>query len=445
VRAAGGGGQTREGTEPASAATAPPDLHGRLLWQGPTGAQSVQRTLGNGERILSEHPAWRGVLAYDEHAARVVAMRALPAHEPGSPVGPSGPLEEEYPTLYTQLWFERSEFTLRLPLATVYGAMVLAARKRPFHPIRDYLDGLEWDGTPRLDTWLTKYLGAQDSPYVRHVSAWWPISAIARVYVPGCQVDTMLVLEGPQGARKSTALRVLGGEWFTDTTIDFSEKDRFLAVRGVWILEHQELASVLRSKPEQVKAFLSSRFDDFRAPYGHGMQRQARQCVQCATTNGSTYLADDTGNRRFWPVRCGRILIDELAAVRDQLWAEARTRHQRGEVWYARTLEERALFETEQEERQVTDPWQEPVQFYLAARSEEEGGPHAPTTVAQVLEHALNKESKHWGPSDQTRVVAILKALGWEKCRLPAPHKGANRPWGYRFVGVPHPEGSAPR
>ena len=205
------------------------------------------------------------------------------------------------------------------------------ARENPFHPVRDYLNALNWDGTPRLDIWLPTYLGVEDSQYVRAIGSRFLISAVARVFNPGCQVDHMLILEGPQGILKSSALQVLAGSWFTDRISRLGGKDSSMEVAGVWLIEMSELDALTKATNSAIKSFVTRRHDRFRPPYGKHVVDQPRQCVFTGSINPTGgYLKDPTGARRFWPVTCGVIDLEALVRDRDQLWAEAVVRFQGG-------------------------------------------------------------------------------------------------------------------
>ncbi len=217
------------------------------------------------------------------------------------------------------------------------------AEERRVHPVKDYLLGLAWDGTPRVDAVASAILGAHEPLAAKMVRRWF-LSAVARAMRPGCKVDTALVLVGPQGARKSTFYQVLAGEWFTDTHVDLSSKDAFLQLAGAWVVEWGEIERVTgRRGADEIKSFMSSRVDRFRPPYGRALVEVPRTCVVVGSTNQSTFLDDETGSRRFWCVRVpGGVEIEQLRAWRDQLWAEARAAFEAGEPWWLDAEEERS-------------------------------------------------------------------------------------------------------
>jgi predicted P-loop ATPase len=287
--------------------------------------------------------------------------------------------------------------------------------------VREYFEGLRWDGTPRLDTWLVAYLHVDDTRYARAVGPRWLISSVARIYEPGCQADHVLVLEGPQGKQKSTALRTLAvqEEWFTDRLSNLSSKEAIQEVAGMLIVELAELDILMRTKPAAYKAFLSRRHDRFRPVYGRHMVLWKRQCIFAGTVNppaDGRYLNDQTGARRFWPITCrGRIDIDALRRDRDQLWAEANFRYRRGDPWWLETEALERLAEAEQQARIVTiDPWLPSIRDWLGDRTD--------VAIGEVLEHGLALPSDQHSDAVVKRLVKILTDhLGFIKYRSRTP------------------------
>lgn len=269
---------------------------------------------------------------------------------------PNGELDDAAMNRLRMLVDER--FGFLAPETTFRNTVEDVARQNAFHPVRDYLDGLQWDGTPRLDSWLTTYAQAQDSDYVRGVAAIVLIAAVRRVRQPGVKFDTMLVLEGGQGSSKSSLLAMLATrpEWFNDNApLGASAREAAEQLQGRLIVEIAELAGMSRREVEEVKAFLSRSTDRARAAYARSVTDVPRQCILVGTTNSERYLRDETGNRRFWPVKVGTIDLDALARDLDQIWAEAAVREAQGE---SITLPEH-LWEAaraEQSERLVSTP-----------------------------------------------------------------------------------------
>ncbi len=367
----------------------------------------VRPILSNLVLYLRHHPKWKGVLAYDVFSARVIIRSCLPWGDEA----PGTHWEDRHETL-TRIWFQQED--LDAGLGDIGRAVQTVARDNPVHPVREYLDSLVWDGTPRLDTWLVTHLHAEDSAYIRAVGLRFLVSAVARVYDPGCQVDHMLVLEGPQGRKKSQSLRTLAvrDEWFSDRLSHIASKDAAIeVVAGVWLFEIAEMDALVRAASSTAKGFLTRPRDRFRPPYGKHTANLPRQCVFAGTINPPVggYLKDPTGGRRFWPVVCnGTINCNRIERDRDQLWAEAAHRFRAGQKWWLETPELEALATAEQAARYMADIWTQPIKRWL-------GEHRADVSVAEVLEGALGIKPPDQSHSAQIRVVNILTAMGFAR------------------------------
>ena len=221
----------------------------------------------------------------------------------------------------------------------IFDAVNVVAQEHSFHPVRDYLNGCEWDGVKRVDTLLIDYLGADDTPYTRAVTRKTLVAAVARIYKPGCKFDYMLTLRGRQGLGKSAFIAKLGGAWFSDTFTTMQGKDAYEQVQGVWIMEVGELAGMRKAEAETIKLYISKQVDRFRPAYGRRLQEFPRQCVFIGTTNETQFLRDTTGNRRFWVVDTPNDpthdMWDELTPETiKQIWAEAVELYNAGEKLY---------------------------------------------------------------------------------------------------------------
>ncbi|NBB09558.1 VapE domain-containing protein [Pseudomonas sp. SLFW] len=374
--------------------------------------------MSNVEMIMGNDERWKGVIGYCAFSSKIVKLRTPPY---GGDTGDWGDIDDTR----VMRWLAQ-QYNLRVKPSSVIEAVSVVAHDHAFHPVREYLQGLEWDRTPRLDSWLTDIMGVAPSDYVTKVGKRWMISAVARVMKPGCKSDSVLILEGAQGAGKSTAMRILGGDWFMDTPFSLGDKDGFQAIRGKWIVELGELDSFNKAESTKAKQFFSASTDTYRESYGRRTNDVPRQCVFVGTTNQGEYLKDATGNRRYWPVACTKVELEKLREIRDQLWAEAVFCYLAGELWWVNP-EDAALFSEEQDERFVVDEWEGPILGWL-----EESQIGETATGCDVLAHALKLDFGHWGKPEQMRVGAIMHRLGWRRVRLPALAKSKVRPWGYR-------------
>lgn len=346
-------------------------------------------------------PEWQNVLPFDESSFNIVAKLSPPWEN--TRARPFVWNDED--DIRTAAWLQHQG--ILGAKETAAQAVQTIAHEKPFHPIRDYLNALEWDGTARLDNWLADYTGAEDSDYVRAVSAKFLLGAVARIFQPGCKNDCCPILEGPQGLKKSTALRTLFQPYFTDDMPELGTKDASLQTRGVWCIELSELDAMAKSEVSKVKAFMSRAADHFRPPYGRRPIDAPRECVFAGTVNHAVYLKDETGGRRFWPVKCFAINIDALKPDKDQLWAEAVVRYRAGESWWLDSIALNAAAETEQENRLDADPWQAIIEPWSAGREN--------VTIAQILENCISKPAKDWCQLDKNRIARCLTVMKWER------------------------------
>lgn len=292
----------------------------------------IEKNQPNAELILENDPVFRGALAYDELGSRKKLLRSMPWRAVKTEDDKSWVDKVDAAGIrgyFQKVWNMNND-------KDIESAVELVCYNHKYHPVREYLDSLVWDGTPRLDTVLIDYLGADDSAYTRAISRKWLTAAVKRIYHPGCKFDSCLVAYGKQGLGKSTFLQVLAcDKWFNESTIQIGQKDGYQALRGNWLIEFAEFKDLRRSDLEAVKSFISNRSDDYRKAYGTDNCKYPRQCVFYATTNEVEFLKDATGERRFWPFEVTRMLdTTALAAARDQIWAEAVVSMRKGEqLW----------------------------------------------------------------------------------------------------------------
>jgi predicted P-loop ATPase len=309
-----------------------------------------------------------------------------------------------------RLWLTIDERFRLLPMPEFFLTVVQdAARYNSFHPVRDYLDNLVWDGVERLDRWLVSYGQAEDTAYVRAVGSIALIAAVRRVRQPGVKFDEMLILESPQGMDKSVMLAILSvnSDWFSDDLpLNADGKKVIEQLRGRWIVEAAELSGMRKSDIEHLKALLSRQVDRARLAYGRVTVDVPRQSIVVGTTNSSNYLTDETGNRRFWPVEVKKFDVARLTEDRDQLWAEAAHREAAG---YSIRLDPKLWDDAaeQQEKRTVDDPWFDDISNAIGDLNGKMLNSDAWIMVRMGLEHRSQAHNRRLGH--------IMKSLGFER------------------------------
>lgn len=399
---------------------------------------AVLATLHNALLILRNHAGWPKALAYNERAD-VIEWRSLPPVPELASRAPVPAHLHDDDEVHVRAWLERS-YGVAFADKIVHDSLKAIARQQTYDPVRDWLSGLKWDEKPRLDSWLVRLIGAEDTPLNRAVGAKWLISAVARVFDPGCQADHLLVLEGPQGAGKSSALRALCADprWLaTDMPDLMNLKAAQECLQGPWILEIGELDAMNKADLSRVKSFITTRADRYRAAYAHNVELRPRRCVFAGTTNENTYLKDPTGGRRFWPVTAGRIQPLGIAAERSQLWAEAVARYQAGERWHLETAELHQAAQEAQSSRYAPDVWEQALAEVLLSTKTKAGMLPARITISEALVQ-MKVPIERQTQSDQNRIARCMTRLGWERVQRRDGPKAA-RSWAYEPSPVPQP------
>lgn len=361
-------------------------------------AGELRPTLANLATLLNHHPDWRGVLWYDEFSGDVIKRRLPPVSN--ATLGEWTDLDSRK----TRVWLEE-HFDLETLNEVIDDAVTVVGDMHAVHVVREYLEPLRWDRRPRLKTAAMRYFGAEDNPVHRFVLQAWMIGAVKRVYEPGVKFDNVLVLEGAQAIGKSTALEILGCGWHAESITDPGSKDSLVTLRGKFIVEFSELDALGRVEVSRVKQHVSAKRDVYRQPYGKRSVTVPRQNVFAATCNPDKYLRDETGGRRFWPVRCGPIDIEALRRDLDQLWAEAVHLARQGEqFWATRDME---YLRKAQEERYMEDPWEEPIMEFAYGKDQ--------LLISEVLD-CLRVDLPKQTQADKNRVAKVLGRLGY-RCK----------------------------
>lgn len=342
-------------------------------------------------RIMELHERWQGRIWWDSFLERVQT----------DAWGIVEPWTDQHSSKVCR-WMQS---VFELPTTSsdrVHEAAMTVARDNPQNVLTDWLSALTWDGAPRLAQVLALGFGTRADNYHIKVGECWMLSLVARAFRPGCKVDTMPVFEGSQGAGKSSALAILGGEWFGECHEDFGSKDFVLSLKGKWLIEVAEMHSFRRQDVDRLKGIMSTRIDRVRVPYGRMTEEHPRQSVFAGTTNRDDWQADDTGARRFWPVRCGFLNLDWLRDNREQLFAEAVTRFKAGESWWDIPAEVAA---DHADERRPEDPWESVLAKYLETDKT--------YTSRGLLADPLEIDLQDQTPAASARVSRILRQLGW--------------------------------
>jgi predicted P-loop ATPase len=375
-------------------------------------AVSLIHSSPNLAKILDGDRDWQGVLKrnlFTEKIEKVIAPST------GTGVGEWTDIDD----VCVKDWVDRI-FDNVFSVNDITEAVKIVGVKNEYHPVRDYLNQLKWDGTQRVETFFSVFFGVENTEYTRFVAMSMFVSAVARVFEPGCKVDTIVILEGSQGMGKSATIRALcpNDDWFCDSSIDMNSKDAYLALRGRWLIEFAELDSLSKAESTRAKSFISSAIDTYREPYGRYTLQHPRHCILIGTTNHDTYLKDETGNRRYLPVKCLAKSVDipAIVEIRDQLWAEATQMYRNGVKWHwdrnsalAKTIAE------QQENRLEVDIWHDAVEKFCTDRTE--------VTVTDIAITCLGIEIGKLDQRVKNRIAKILTILGFSQKRIRVAHK----------------------
>lgn len=398
----------------------------------------IEGNLHNIMLVLEHDKRLRGLFWLNESSNQVVMPREAPWPGSNRAEFVDGDSSE------LAAWLQHPDrYGMRCTDDTVLKAVIAVARRHRVHPIREYLAGLEWDGVPRIATMLVDLFGAADTHYARQVAPCFMVGAVARMLwmdpknpALGAKVDFMLVLEGPQGKKKSTALcELFGSTWFVETVESPNSKDFYQVIQGCWGVEIGEMDSFGKADVTAVKVAITRRTDKFRAPYERLPSSYRRECVFVGTTNDREYLKDATGGRRFLPVRAeGDVDVPQIIALRSQLWAEAVQMFRAGFEYWVLPDDARV----EQAARYIADSWEGRIERWLAGsfRCDKEGHPIVPqrlrfaparpidwTTTDELLEYAVGADPARHTKPDQMRISSIMKRFGVDPVRGDSEHE----------------------
>lgn len=408
------------------------------LWHFGESGQPLP-TLHNVMLTLRNHPKLAKIIRYDEMLRAPVLLDQIP-NTPHDPTIPRQLRDADVIAIQEEIQLVGLR---RVAKGTVQDGIDLRSEQDRFHPVKDYLNGLVWDGEPRVDKWLTYYLGAEPDEaltgddkkrklrYLSKIGRLFMIAMVARILRPGCKADYMLILEGPQGALKSSACRIIAGQWFSDNLPDLSRGDAVrlsMHLRGKWLIEIAEMSSFNAAESHTLKEFLTQTEERYTPKYGRNEVHEPRQCLFIGSTNEGVYLRDATGARRFWPVSVGIINLVDLMDDRDQLLAEAVHLYMAGEPWWPDRDFEAEHITPEQAARYEVDVWQSEIETWLDGGMVfdsngqgvfDESGLQLTRdksyrcTVNEILRGPLGLRVGMFGTREQRRVSAIFRRMKW--------------------------------
>ena len=396
-----------------------------------------EKTINNVVLVLENDPLLKGKIVTDEFASCGMALGRLPWDA----------RDEK------RRWKDADDASFYRYMETFYGitgrekldnGLLIVSSQNRINDVKQYLQGLKWDGVKRVDRLLVDYLGAEDNAYSHAVIRKLLCAAVARAVKGGVKFDYMPILTGPQGIGKSTFLSILGKEWFSDSLTTFEGKEAAELIQGTWINEVGELTAFTKQETQTIKQFLSKTDDIYRAAYGRRTEKYPRRCVFCGTSNDSEFLKDSTGNRRFWPVDVGehpavKSVWKDLPGEVDQIWAEAYMLYVLGEELYL-PKEIEALAEQQQEEHKessgkeglIREFLEKPVplkwdqmsimerkqflQGTLAGMDKMELAPREKVCAAEIWVECFNGEQKYLKRMESTEINGILSGIkGWKR------------------------------
>lgn len=362
-------------------------------------------TLANASLILQMHPDFKGRIWLDSFRGKIYhTLRGLPKQWTDA--------DSRRVTARIQQQLKLHKLNLRIMQDAIHHAAECNER----NSLTDWLDSLEWDGQPRLDTWLADTLGVEHNVYSQAIARNWPIGMVARAYVPGSKMDNMPVLEGASGLSKTTFLEVLGDPWYKSLPTAFGDKDFLQAIQGTWLIEIPDMTGFSRREHTQVLATITIRNDSYRPSFGHYVEDHPRVAVFAATSETSDYLQDARGRRRYWPLYCTDIDVDALRGQREQVFAEAVHAYREGAKWYEMPAAEA---DAEQMARSTPDLWTDKVLEYAENvwAEEKRTGRRMPITSSHILFYAIEMPLVKQTDVEKKRIARIMRENRWVPSR----------------------------
>jgi putative DNA primase/helicase len=366
-----------------------PDWLGILSKSG----KATDNNLDNAIRSIENDPELEGRIWYDEFLDAIVTNWQGPQRK-----------WRDSDDILLQLYIQRHVGLKKISATTCHDAALVAAFRNIKNECREWLESLKGDETPRLDYLMSEGFGTAHNAYTAALGRCWILSIVARVMRPGCKVDTVPVLEGHQGAGKSSALAILGGKWFVECHESVLTKDFFGVLDGHMMVEISEMHSFNKSEIERVKGIISCQVDRYRRAYGRNTEDHPRQTVLVCTTNRNNWQNDPTGARRFLPALCGEINLEWLQINRELLFAEAVQLFASGAKWWDIPIDEQ---QRETDNRREGDPWEDAILDFLIGKRE--------ITIPKIMLDCLNFELSRNGQPEQRRIAAILEFNGWTR------------------------------
>jgi putative DNA primase/helicase len=363
---------------------------------------AAKPVLANAILALQLAPEWSGVVGFDEFSQRLRILKAAPWER-------SDCDWQDRDDTELSNWLQHHGIMVSSALA--HEAAAKAGFENSYHPVRAYLKSLEPSDEVLINGWLGQFLGVkaaddEQERYVAAVGRKWLISAVARIFEPGCKADCCLLIEGKTGVGKSTTLSTLGSPWFADSLMVLGNHDFYQTIQGKWIIEIADLAGYNKAEIEMVKSVFSSSCDTYRKSYGRNAEDHPRQCVFACTTEADNW-SKEASARRFWPVAAGTVDMMGLKNAKHQLWAEAVRAYKDGEAWYLDEPELVKASQSEQLDRWERHPWLKAIGEYVAQLGD--------TCSEDILRSAITKPLERQTRADQMAVGGCLRFLGWSK------------------------------